>query len=218
MINPNRAPVVNGPIADVTIHAGYSIVSQFDNTSFIEPDGEVMSYSFTSNDSSVLTWLSLDNDTRTFSGVPPVNSAVGVYEVSLIADDTNVNSASGVATFIVTITENYPPMLDKGLASPNSSIVHYEFVYFVLSDAFKDPEGDAYTIRVEVIPAEFSVTYSGSDRSVRGTLTDNSKFGDYTLRFSVEDIWNVSTFTEDLTITINQNMPPNIISAAPDPS
>ncbi|CAI2376366.1 unnamed protein product [Moneuplotes crassus] len=217
-IRPNRVPQLNTAFPNLTFVAGESISHTFAADMFVDPDGEPVTYTKSYPISDPSSWLSFDSSTRTFSGVPTVNSAVGTYKVTIYANDNNTNSAAGTTNFTITITQNYIPQLDQGLPAATAVPTFYEFTYTVPTDAFKDIENDSITIRVELVPPEFTVTYTPGDRTVRGTLTDNTKFGDFILKFHVEDSWNISTFTENLPIRINENFPPAIDFNAPDPS
>lgn len=217
-IYPNRVPYLQYSLPDVSLTAGEPISYSFVADTFVDDDQETITYSVHYPVNNPSSWLSFDSATRTFSGTPTVNTDVGTYIVTVRADDTNPNSAAGEANFTITVTQNYIPQLDQGLTAATDTSVFYEFSYVVPTDAFMDPEGDTMTIRVEVDPPNFSVAYTDVDRTVRGTLSDNTLYGDYTLTFHVEDIWNASTFTHTLPIKYLENFPPVVNTPAPDPS
>ncbi|CAI2381883.1 unnamed protein product [Moneuplotes crassus] len=217
-INPNRSPQLNTAFPNLTLVAGESINYTFASDMFVDLDGEPVTYTKSYPSSDPSSWLSFNDSTRTFSGFAAVNSAVGTYIITIYADDNNTNSAARTTNFTITVTQNYIPQLDQGLPAATAVSVFYEFSYSVPTDAFKDIENDPMTIRVELVPPDFTVTYTPGDRTVRGTLTDNTKYGDFILKFHVEDNWNISTFTENLPIRIDKNDQPIINFNAPDPS
>jgi hypothetical protein len=70
----NRAPVVNVPIDDVYAREGAPFSYQFAQNTFVDPDGQTLTYNATlSNGAALPTWLRFNGSTRTFTGTPPAN-------------------------------------------------------------------------------------------------------------------------------------------------
>ena len=218
-IRANQPPSLNSlysGIPPLTLISEVTKNFSFSEDLFLDPEGETITYSFTSN-VSVSSWLTFDSINRMFNANPPSSIVGDKFLITILADDINPNSDSGSTDFEIEISINYPPELDQGLPAPINSSVYYEFWYIVPLDAFQDPENDSYSISVELDPPDFAISYNETDRSVRGTLTDNTKFGIHTVIFNVEDI-NGQSDSFNMTIEIYQNLSPIINSAAGDPS
>ena len=215
----NTSPTNTTTISDKSYNAGYPLSFSFSDTLFTDEDGEaVSSYSYTSTPDAS-GWLSFDSATRTFSGTPAVNNDALNYTVNVTAEDPNNNSAHGSTIFNLEIVPNSIPESDMGLYNvPTNVTVHQQYSYTVPSDAFKDKEGDAITITFSLIPNEFTMTYDSATRVVSGMLSDNTKFGNYTMHFDVTDIWNVSAFVAELNFTYFENMPPVVHTQPSNPS
>jgi hypothetical protein len=209
-IYPNRAPRITGSISNHSTVAGYAYSHTFSSTLFTEDDGEPMTYTIVTSPSQ--SWLSIDSATRTISGTPIPNINAQYYTIYVYANDNNTNSGSTYTYFYLNVTANQIPTIDQGLPSALNVIVHQPFSYTVPADAFKDPEGEAYTIRYALIPDNFTTTYDSVTRIVSGTPSDNSKYGSTTLRFYVEDIWNVSSYIRDVSFTVYKNNAPTIVT------
>lgn len=136
--------------------------------------------------------------------------------VKLKANDPNPHSDEGTQEFILKILSNKIPELDQGLVPPVNPTVHYRFNYEVPSDAFKDPDNDPFSIRVELIPDEFTLSYHSGSRMVTGILNDNTKHGTYIVRFYVEDSYNISSYIRDMEFQYNKNEKPRINTPAPN--
>jgi hypothetical protein len=215
----NTAPHNVTVISNQSFIAGYALSFSFPSNVFVDTDGGIaFTYSYASSPSAS-AWLSLDSATRTFSGTPTINTHAYNYSVTVYAQDANIYSAHGSTSFYMNIIPNEIPELDQGLHTvPVNVSVYFPFTYTVPADAFKDQEGDAYTIRHGLIPNNFTTTYNSVTRVVSGTQTDNTKFGNYIVRFYVEDIWNVSSFTADLNIVIYENLSPQVSIAPTSPA
>ena len=208
LVYPNRAPYNTSTISDQQFDAGYAVSFSFASGLFVDDDGEPLIYTFGTNPTAT-SWLSFNSSSRTFSGTPQPNDDANNYTVTVYAQDNNTNSGDGNTTFYLNIVPNEIPELDKGLYTPVvNKTVYEEWSYTVPIDAFKDSENDAISITHELIPNNFNTIYDSSTRTVTGTLQDNTKFGNYTMKFSVQDSWNVSTLTESFRFEYYENMPP----------
>jgi len=209
----NRVPRATKTIPNVSSFAGFPYSYTFDSDTFTEDDGEPLTYSFNSTPDAS-SWLNFDPTTRTFNGTPEVNADVARYTISVIADDNNTNSASSKINYYINVTQNYPPMLDQGLVTPINITTYSQFIYTVPIDAFKDPEGDDYTIRVEITNGNFILNHDPLTRIITGTPTDNTKYGTHIVKFYVEDVHNITSFTHNMNIYISENLPP-VVDTAP---
>ena len=214
----NTSPYNITTIADRSFDAGYPLNFDFDDDIFNDTDGETVNlYTFSSSPDAT-GWLSFDSTSRIFSGTPTVNTEAYNYTITIYAQDPNVYSAHGETYFYLDIVPNDQPEYDAGLVTPTNVTVHFPFTYTVNADAFKDKESDAYTIRYELDPDSFTTTYDSTTRTVTGTLDDNTIFGTYTMKFYVEDSWNVSTFTAPLDFYYHENMSPVVVLQPSDPA
>ena len=118
-VMPNRAPYDNSSVPDTTIAAGLVMSSSFPSNLFVDDDGEPITYSHTVTSGLSSTWISFDSTSRTFSGTAAVNSGVGTYIVTIIANDNNVNSPAGELNFTITVTPNLPPTILSPAADPS---------------------------------------------------------------------------------------------------
>jgi hypothetical protein len=219
LVQANRAPVHNSsfPFPNLSYKAGYPFTFSYDADAYYDPEGEVITYNIT-YPSSMSSWLTFNSTTRTYAGSPHANDDAGVYTFNIKADDINVNSATATLSFTLTIDANDPPELDGGFgADPTNSTVYFPFSYTLPADAFKEPDGETYTFTVAVVPNNWSVVYNSTDRTIKGTLNDNSKDGLYNLSFTLTDQFGGQRI-ENLGIQYDQNQPPDIGSAAGDPS
>ena len=213
----NREPVRNKDVVDFSTFEGGDVNITLDDDTYSDPEGEDITYSYTSNDTSIYSWLTLDNATRDFSGTSPSLGINVTYLITLNANDHNPNSAEVGQTFLISIMSNKIPELDQGLPTPENPSVYHPFNYQVPSDAFKDSDGDSFTIRIELLPNEFPVSYDSGSGNINGILNDNTKHGDYKIRFYVEDTYNFSSFIHDMPFTYLENFPPQIITPAVNP-
>jgi hypothetical protein len=218
-IYANRAPVHNSSFLfpNLSYKAGYPFTISYGANAFYDPEEQVITYNNTySVDMS--SWLPFNTTTLTYTGTPHANDNVGVYWIYINADDPNVNSATTTKSFSLTIEYNNPPMLDGGFgADPTNVTVYFPFSYTLPADAFKEPDGDTYTFTVAVVPNNWSVVYNSADRTINGTLNDNTKYGLYNLSFTLTDQFGVSR-VENLGLEYYQNQPPNIVTNASTPS
>lgn len=81
------APVVDQGILDQATDANGDFNFQFPADAFFDANGDVLTYTAKlTNGQPLPTWLTLDPNTRTFSGVP-VDSDIGGLEIKVTADD-----------------------------------------------------------------------------------------------------------------------------------
>ncbi|MBD1939041.1 putative Ig domain-containing protein [Microcoleus sp. FACHB-68] len=84
----NTAPVVATPISDRTGTAGTVFSYTFPENTFVDADGDALTYTLTLADGSPLpAWLSFNAQTRTISGTPPEVTA-GTFAILVTASDT----------------------------------------------------------------------------------------------------------------------------------
>ncbi len=91
---PNNAPRVANAIPDQTATAGKAFSYAFPDTTFNDTDSDTLSYAATKADDTTLpTWLTFTDSTRTFAGTPVV-ADTGTVSVKVTASDGKGGSVS----------------------------------------------------------------------------------------------------------------------------
>jgi VCBS repeat-containing protein len=130
--DPNRAPVAVGGIPPLTLTEGESYevdASQF----FTDPDGDQLSYSATSSNTSVLA-VSVSGSNVTATAV-----AAGTAEVTVTATDPDGLSASHTISVMVQAANQAPVVSDT---IPPQTLTEGDTVTIDASGYFSDPDGD----------------------------------------------------------------------------
>lgn len=138
VVETNLAPFVNAPLADQNAEAGTAFTCVLPENSFGDANAsDVLTYSATLEDGSELPgWLSFNQITRTFSGIPGLDD-LGPYWVRVNVTDLGGLSTSDVFELLVT-----EPNLAPVLASPlddQLAISEAPFSYTISESSFSDP-------------------------------------------------------------------------------
>lgn len=96
-VNVNDAPILASALPNVTATEDVLLSSLLNTASFVDVDGDVLTYSATFSGNS---WLSFNQSTNRFIGTP-TNSDVGTVIVTVTATDGSGTSASG--SFSITV-------------------------------------------------------------------------------------------------------------------
>lgn len=132
---------------------------------FIDPDGDSLTYTATMADGSPLTWLAFDPATQTFTGTPG-NSHVGINAIRVIADDGTSPPAVGTFDILVANINDAPT-----IAAPIGNQIATEdspFNFTFGSGTFADQDvGDSLSYTTGALPAWLSFdpatwTFSGT--------------------------------------------------------
>ncbi|MBD1940363.1 DUF4347 domain-containing protein [Microcoleus sp. FACHB-68] len=103
---PNTAPTVSTPISDTQATAGTLFSYTFAENTFVDADGNALTYTLTLADGSPLpAWLSFDPQTRTISGTPEEGTAA-TFDILLTASDTA--GASNSERFNLAVSDPTP--------------------------------------------------------------------------------------------------------------
>jgi len=107
----NRVPYVNSPIAAqtscCTASVGNAYSFTFSSSTFVDPDGDTLTYTATKSDGTAYpAWLSFNSATRTFSGTPNDGSQIGNLALKVTATDTSSASVSDTFTLAIAKTLN----------------------------------------------------------------------------------------------------------------
>ncbi len=200
--NVNDAPVVSLPLADMEIdeHFGSTTVSV--DGVFTDPDGDVMTYSATSSNTSVAT-VSVTGTTLTIT-----EAGVGSSNITVRASD---GFLTGSDVFVLTVNNvNDAPVVSSAIPDQDLD-EHFGTRTFNLATVFSDPDNDGLTFQVvSTNTSVVSAAVSGSTLTLTeagigsSTVTVTASDGSLT----VDDVFNV-------TVT-NVNDAPVVSSALPD--
>ena len=210
---PQRNAVV--PLNNKTITENYPSQFNFPQDLFTDVDGDPLTYSISSSPSAS-GFLNFNASTRIFTANPIISSHAGTYTITITATDDDSNTAND--NFDLIVIANGPPELDLGLGGPVEAIVYYPFSYTIPERAFIDQQGEAITIKVAMDPADYILNLNDTSKLITFTPDDNAKAGPHNIIFTVNDIWNITQPTFNLSLNIIANGVPSILREAKDPS
>ncbi len=109
----NTPPVVAVPLIDQVTTVGTAWTYTIPAGAFTDADGDALTYTAVFNDLdenpvSIVTWITFDAATRTFSGTAPNNSFAGLFNIKVIADDSRGGKASDVFNLRVNLNAPTP--------------------------------------------------------------------------------------------------------------
>ena len=200
----NRPPVAVGTIPDQSLAVGGAAVSVDVSSYFNDPDGDALSYAFSSSDTNKLN-ASITGSTLLFTGVDE-----GSITITVTATDTSDLFASQTFSVAVSSQKNGTPVTIGTIPDQTVNIGDVS-VSVDVSGYFSDPDGDAlgYTF-------EFSDS-SKMNASVTGStvLFTGVAAGTVTVTVTATDTSNL-TATQTFTLTVNaQNRTPTTIGTIP---
>ena len=135
----NRAPQAVGEIPDGALPEGESFMAPVD-VFFMDPDGDTLTYSAMSSDTSVAT-TSMAANIVTVTAV-----AEGMTMITVTATDPEGLSATQTMTLTVFSVNQGPTLTDT---IPHQNMMPGETVTLDLADHFTDPDGDTLTYMAE---------------------------------------------------------------------
>jgi uncharacterized protein YjiK len=119
----NQAPFNKTLLTDQSVTQGGVFSLQFPADTFLDPEGQALTYSATRADGSPLpTWLTFNPGTRTFSGTPGPGD-VGDLVIRLIATDNGIPPLLRTTTFTINVAEQLPP--PSLLTGPSTTVAPY---------------------------------------------------------------------------------------------
>ena len=202
----NNPPVVVNPIPDVNLDEGFGTHNVDITNVFNDPNGDDLSYSVNSSNTSVVT-TALSGNTLLLTEI-----GVGVSVITLTADDGNGGSVSD--EFIVTVIAagNNPPVvvnpipdveLDNGFGTYNIDI----------TNVFNDPDGDVLTYIVSSSNTSVVVPTVSANTL---TIVEVSA-GSATITLTADD-GNGGAVSDVFVVTVNPpaNNPPVVVNPIPD--
>ncbi len=139
-LSGNQPPYVAVTIPTQTAYSSTSFLFTFDEGTFEDPDGDVLTYTASLEGGAPLPpWLFFDPDARQFSGVPP---NIGSLRISVRAADDNGGLALNTFSLLIEDATNHPPEVFNPLTNQKASVGE-PFLLPIPADTFRDPNGDA---------------------------------------------------------------------------
>ena len=202
----NRPPVTTTRIPAQTLNTGQSVSFTIDQN-FSDPDGDVLTYSATSSNSSVAT-AAVSGSTARITGV-----AAGTANVTVTATDPGGLAARQVVQVTVRgdgSDDNRPPVLTTRI--PSQTLDIGQSVSFDLVQNFSDPDGDALTYSARALPSGITtVAVSGSTVTITGVAA-----GSANVFIAATDPGGLSARqTIEVTVGSDSNRPPVLTTRIP---
>ena len=134
----NSGPTIANFIPDQTIQTEVATSFQFNANTFIDPDGDSLTYSATLSDGSPLPgWITFVSVTRTFNFFYPMSANKGSINLKVIAADGYGGTVADI--FAVVIEGVLPvvanPIPDQAIAMEKTTVFQFN------TNAFNDPKG-----------------------------------------------------------------------------
>ncbi len=191
VVQPNRVPVVLETIAPITLTAGDNAITLDVADKFLDPAGDVLTYSAQSADTGVAT-VEVASSTIIITPV-----AEGGTTVIVTAQDSEGLTALQTVAITVTSTPNRAPV-PVGMISPITLTAGANSTTVGMADKFFDPDGDTLTYTaLSSNAAVVTVTVSSA------TLTINPVTeGTATVMLIVKDTHGL-TVTRNFTVMVN---------------
>ncbi|MBU6339714.1 MAG: cadherin-like domain-containing protein, partial [Rickettsiales bacterium] len=196
----NSAPTVAFPLESKTINQNSSeslISAATIASSFIDADGDVLTYSATLADGSALpSWLTINSTTGELRSIAPDNSTVGNHAVIITATDPDGESVSQNFSFTVNNVNDAP----TDITLSNSSVSENSAGVVIGNLATSDVDlGDSFTYTVN--DSRFEVV--GNQLKLKsGVSLDYESASTVALRVTTTDAGGLS-FNKDFTINVN---------------
>ncbi|MCK5788653.1 MAG: C10 family peptidase, partial [Chlamydiia bacterium] len=202
----NNPPIVINLISDVELDEGFGAYNIDFSNVFDDADGDVLSYSVSSSNTSVVSvGISSNNVVITEAGV-------GTATITLTADDGNGGTVDDLFTVSVNAAANNPPVvinpiadvdLDEGFGTYNISF----------SNVFDDVDGDVLSYTV----SSSNTSVVGAGISSNNVVITEAGIGSATITLTADD-GNGGTVDDVFTVSVNAaaNNPPVVINPISD--
>ncbi|HNL79391.1 MAG TPA: tandem-95 repeat protein, partial [Agitococcus sp.] len=205
----NDAPTALLPLDEQSVDEGQSFVFTIPTEAFTDIDGDNLAYSASLVDGSPLpSWLSFNDKTQTFSGIPSFSDA-GTLQVKVVATDPDGLFTSQIFTLDINDVNQAPIAIsDAPLLITNEDTD----LAIDLSLRIADPDGDDFTI--ESASSTAGTVVINADKTLTYTPTADF-YGIADLTYTVKDSQG-ATFTKTESITVNAvNDAPVAVSPSP---
>jgi len=216
-IKENKPPVIVSPATDPScIVAHYALDYSVPKSSYSEPEGEAISYSFTYNDSAKASWIvTSETATHLHFGGTPNNLQRGDIILTINVDDPHSGTATTEDNVTICVLENRIPYLSGSPTSPPTGIVGLYWEYLFDVSWVSDYDSESLTHECGISPDNGWVTCDANSTHVhfRGTPSSNTQALEYELSVINKDPHSdVADFTWNGNFTMAPNVPPTIAS------
>ncbi|MEO1542151.1 MAG: tandem-95 repeat protein, partial [Pseudomonadota bacterium] len=215
LVATNNAPIITG-LGDLEIDEDTELAITFPDGFVTDPEGDPVSITVTRAGGSTLpTWMTWDEATRSLSGTPPENFN-GTIDLQMEASDGRVST---IQTFNLLIAPvNDVPILLAPF-SDRSSVEDTEVNVLLQQDLVEDVDGDAITYGLTLADGSDIPAWLGfdADALLLTGLPPEDFAGDVELMLSISD--GTATITDDFTLTVTGvNDAPELLTPLADVS
>ncbi len=200
----NHAPIVINPLPDLSLDENFSLYNIDISNVFNDEDNDVLSYSVTSSNNSIIT-PSLSGNILTLT-----ETGVGIVSISLTANDGNGETATDI--FLVTVNSiNHAPTVINPL--PDLDLDEDFGTYNIdIANVFDDEDGDALSYAVSSSNTSVIIaSLSGTTLTLTGTGVGNIAI---TL---IANDGNGGVASDIFLVTVNPlNHAPTVVNPLPD--
>lgn len=217
-VEANVAPVNNSGRADDNMYAyatGTDAEFIMPTDFFTDADGDPLTYHLTTVPASSIFTYDDVNDELLVSAT--TNSDVGVYNITIVADDTHALTANDSSSFLFEVLENEPPAINATLT--DVSYYGSRTSYYDAGIGFEDALSETITYDITV---PTNATSFISINSATGNITiaelANDKEGNYSITVHARDINYPSNGerTQTFTIELLNNLGPTTTEVLSD--
>ena len=196
----NQAPTAVGSMSNMSIGAGTNAKTLDVSGYFTDPDGETLTYTASSSDTSKAT-ETISGSTLTVAGV-----AAGTPTITVTASD---GSLTVNQTFTLTVTANSAPTA-VGSIEAQTVVVGKSPYTLDVSGKFSDPDSDVLTYTASSsADSKATASVSGSTLTVTAVAA-----GSATITVTASD--GALTATQTITLTVTDNRSPTPVSSIPE--
>ncbi|MDR3576051.1 MAG: putative Ig domain-containing protein [Anaerolineaceae bacterium] len=177
----NHNPVLAKPIPNARADVGKPFSFSFVANTFVDMDGDTLTYQATLSDGSALPlWLSFNPATRTFSGTPAAGD-VGIDSIKVTGSDGKGGEAS--SDFDIGVGQNVAPSVINPI--PNQAVaLGRSWSFQFPANTFADADGDSLSYSADLGGTPLS--FDPATRTFKGTIPDGGQL-DYTLQVTADD-------------------------------
>ncbi|MBF0452311.1 MAG: tandem-95 repeat protein, partial [Candidatus Magnetomorum sp.] len=237
--NTNTSPVLDNPIADQTTDEDVPYSFTFAADTFSDDDvtfGDTISYTAMLADGSPLPdWLTFDVDNRHFSGTPE-NDDVGMYTITVIAEDT-LNLTAEDSFYLTVVNINDAPVIsilsqDIALTIDEDTTIHslpltatdietatcsLDITFVSSNTNLFSMDNISYTCNAETFYMSFIPALNQSGNAVISiTVTDGSLSDATAFAFTVNSVNDTPLLTGDSTIVLDEDTSSSLSLSATD--
>ena len=191
----NQAPVAVGSLGELSFEQGGE-VTVFVAEYFSDPDGDALTYTATSSDTTVVTV------TASEATVVVVGVAAGSATVTVTASDPGGLSATQDMAVMI-LPGNQAPQLGDSI--PAQGIQVGETIMIVVSGHFTDPDGDELTFEAVSSDTGIATALASSDTVTIGGVAA----GGVSVTVSASDPEGLSA-SQEVMVTVEANQPPQM--------